>query len=514
MVLFKQKTNSRVSLPEIAAFFCAVLMLACVPLVFRNALFDINRVKVDVVCAVVPLLVVLFLIASVIAGQAPQLCRSLRLPASALLLFLVSCVISSGRQGFEPAVLWGSEGRYCGLVFLVCCICAFFVIAFGAMSGVSVRLISVFAAAAVAFLGVLNALGIDPFGFYTRMLRGQVFLFLSTIGNIDFFGCYLATMLPVAAGMSVFSERLLHRLSGLACSVLILLGITVSRSDSALAALQIAFLTLTVLSGNSFARMSAVLMLWGFSFASIPLLQPLLLNGSFKISYTGLYLALCSDRIAWRLAAILFSGSLFCLWMHRRSFPSPGRKRIGFVSLAALLLILLALLGYIFYFTVIAPDFLLGEFSSFLRFDDQWGTRRGFVYRRSFRALADYELLDCLFGKGLEMTNRILKPYFDQPEMLRYGTFNDAHCQPLQFLLTTGILGAVSLIIFHLSLLRICLRYSRNDDVMCGYVAALCAYVPVALINVTQPILIVVYLSVAALAASRIQYETRKEGPP
>ena len=43
-------------LPALAAFLCAVSMLVVLPLIFRDAFFDINRVKVDWVCAVVPVL--------------------------------------------------------------------------------------------------------------------------------------------------------------------------------------------------------------------------------------------------------------------------------------------------------------------------------------------------------------------------------------------------------------------------------------------------------------------------
>lgn len=153
------------SLPWLISAACAAFMLCVVPLLFHDAFFDINRCKVEAVCRVVPVLVLLMGAAVLLApGEKAGMAHPGRMSRALMLLFLASCVIACARVGFEPATLDGSEGRYCGLVFMLCCGAAFFVISEGEANG---RLTApiVLCAAAVALLGLANALGIDPLGF-------------------------------------------------------------------------------------------------------------------------------------------------------------------------------------------------------------------------------------------------------------------------------------------------------------------------------------------------------------
>lgn len=498
----------------ITAAVCSLFFLVFVPLVFRNGLFDINRIKVDAITAAAPVFALACAFAFAVQKRTPRICRELRMPCAFLFSFLAACVVSSARRGFDQASLLGGEGRLCGLVFLLSCGCAFFVIVLGALEGNRIADAACVAAAVIALLGTLNAVGVDPLGFYANMQKGQWHLFVSTIGNIDFFGCYLALMLPICAACFVHAEGMGRSRLGLILSVCIMTGIAASRSDSALLAIQIGMLAQTVLAGNSYAKMAKSLFLWGISFALLPIVHHMLLNAKFHVPLSGLFPAMCTLRIAHAAAALLFLAAMLCVGASAKRLREPGVKRFAVFSLVLLAVLAAAVIGLMVYFTVISPDSDAGVLASYLRFDDHWGTRRGFVYRRSLRAFADYPLIDCLFGKGVDCARSILEPYFDDPSMLAYGKFNDAHCQPLQYLLTTGIIGCGSLIAFHASLLvRLGRRHSASP-LFSGYFSALAAYIPIALLNVAQPILMAVYMAVCAAASSSIQYFSTREGNP
>ena len=94
--------------------------------------------------------------------------------------------------------------------------------------------------------------------------------------------------------------------------------------------------------------------------------------------------------------------------------------------------------------------------------------------------------------------------------MLALGTFNDAHCQPLQLLLTTGLFGALVFLAFYVSMLRAIFRHAGEDALLTGVLASLAGYGVIMLLQVTQPILISTCLSLCALALSRIHHQ--KEG--
>ncbi|MGN0996096.1 MAG: O-antigen ligase family protein [Candidatus Ventricola sp.] len=498
-------------LPALAAFLCAAAMLVALPLVFRNAFFDINRVKIDWVCGLMPALALFSLVCCLAARQ--------RLPRDAgawgillsAALFLLACVLSAARQGFSEAVLRGSQGRGCGLVFLLSCGAAALAIAAGRLRGHALSWLIGLAGGCVALLGVLNALGIDPLHFYAGIAPGQEKLFLSTIGNLDFFGGYVAMLLPMTAVWFVAAKRWAVRCPALLGTIACEAAIAAAGSDSAFAAAQAGFAVLLTLCGDDWRCMGRALLLWALSFAALLIMQPLLLFSVRRRAYTGLFLALCQRGVAAGACALLVLAAVLCLWLGRRGVRAPGRNRLMVCFFVVGAAMLLAALAAIYRFTVLEPERELGALGDLLRFDDSWGTRRGFVYRRAVRALADYSTADWLLGRGVDCTRAILSPYFDNPDMLRYGVFNDAHCQVLQYLLTIGLPGTLSLIACHVLALHACWRRAAQDPLLTGVCASLGAYTVVALVSVAQPILMATYLSVVAVAVSRMLHLAAQE---
>lgn len=487
-------------------------MLCALPLLFNDAFFDINRFKVNATYDVIPVLAALMLLALLLKGKAALRGlkgRAVLAPLLCMLLFALSCVISCALAGFEKAVLTGEEGRYCGLWFTLCCCAAFFTISLGALSGRGLMPLIALCAAGCALLGVLNAMGIDPLGFYVGIKKGQEQTFMSTIGHFDFFGTFIVLMFALTAGFAVFDKRKPARLYYFVCAAVMAFGASASRTDSSFLSKHLACYMLAALSGGSYASMARALLLWAVGFASLPIMNVLLTYSPYHPAFSGLPLLLCEKHIAIIAAAALAAAAMICVWLERKGARAPGQKRLLIISFILLLLGAVLLISVVAYFTVAAPEIDLGGASSFLRFNDEWGSLRGFVYTRSLRAYSDYSLTEKLFGRGMDLTLRILRPYFDKPEMLVWGVFNDTHCQPLQYLLTCGVLGMLSYIAFYLTMLVLLLRYAGKDPLLCGALCAIMAYGVILLINVTQPILIATYFSISALAVSRVLYLIR-----
>lgn len=501
-------TLIRQKMPGIVASFCTVFMLLAVPLMFHDAFFDINRFKVSAVCHVIPVFALLFAAALLLCGRGGRsalLCERTSWPSLALMaVFLLACVIACAFAGFEDAVLTGSEGRYCGLYFFLCCGAAFFIIALGAGNARLLWGLTVLCAGVVAALGFANAMALDPLGFYERIRQGQQSMFLSTIGHFDFFGTYLTLILPLAGGLYVFDRRPCVRLFGVACAGVMAFGASAARTDSAFLSMHLSCVVLLALSGGSWARLSRSLMLWGLCFLSLPVTKEALSYSAFHPKTGGLLLILCDHHIALLVALALTLTGLLCALPLRRGKTPPRRKATMLAVGAILVVMALLFAGGMLVFTVFAPEMDIGEAASFLRLNDEWGSLRGAVYIRAMRAYADYGLKDKLFGRGLDLTLRILTPYFDDPAILVGGVFNDTHCQPLQLLLTCGLFGSAAFVALYLSLLALLLRHAGDDPLLCGALAALCGYLVTMLFNVTQPILIATYFSVAALAVARI----------
>lgn len=492
-------------LERASALLCALLMLCVLPLLYHDAFFDINRVKVQAVCTAVPPLAMAFLLAHLLQGKKRIEMHGGRAATVCLIWLLAACVIACARTGFAESTITGSAGRFCGLNFTLCCGAAYVIVAYGLQDTRLLTALMMLAAALCGGLGLLNAMGIDPLGFYTRIRPGQEQVFLSTIGNFDFFGTYLVMLLPVSAAQAVFSPRAGLRRFGSVCAAVMMLGAAASRTDCALAGVHLACFLLLALSGARWAQMARALGLWAVAFACQPVVRRLLAVSPYHPEFSGLPRFLADSGLALAAAGLLAGAGIVCALLERRGSRVPGRKRLALAALALLIIAALALGGALVYFTCLDTQTDLGEAAAVLRFSDSWGSWRGFIYTRSLRAYCDYGPADKLFGLGMEQTYDILKPYCEESVTAVIGTYNDPHCQVLQFLLSCGVFGAAAFIALYAALLLTAGRRLGSDAQRIGLFISLTAYALVALLNVTQPILIATYLSLGALAVARIR---------
>ena len=497
------------ALPSVFATLCALFMLCVVPLLYRDAFFDINRVKVDAVIQAVPVFAACAVIAAAFFSVEKPGGPSVRSVYLAVCLFAAACVASCALANFEEAVITGDEGRYCGLQFILCCIAAFFVIGCGRVCFSALIPALMLTSSVCAALGVANAMGVDPLGFYTRIKKGQEQMFLSTIGHFDFFGTFLVMMFPLAGAQFIFGKKRFTQPFGCFCAFVIALGAVASRTDSAFFGLHMACFMLLALSGGSLLRLGRALVLWGLAFSALPIVYAALAYSPFKPGVSGLPKLLYEMHAGEYAALILIAAGLFLIRMHRRAKTAPDRDSFLKLMLALFAVFVLVCLGALLYFSVFDTETPLGVASSFLRFNDHWGSLRGFVYTRALRAYADFDLVHKLFGGGLDLALRLLTPYFDDPSMLQFGVFNDVHCQPLQMLLTCGIFGFISYLALYTAVIRLLFIHAKEDPVLCGILAALFSYGLIMLINVTQPILILTYLSLCAIGIARLRWHPK-----
>lgn len=511
-----QKKRSAV---ERIAQIAAAFMLIALPLLFHDKLFDINRFKVTATRVVVPLIVLAAALALILRrGRLPSrtALRSLRAPLCLALLFTAAIVASCALAGFEHAVLYGDEGRYCGLFFALSCLLAFFLVALFLPKGDVLPVAIAGTAALVGGLGALNLAGIDPLRFYEGMEAGigQETVYLSTIGHLDFFGTYLATMFGLCGGMFVFGKRRsLAALSGV-CAALVELGAACARTESAFFATTLACFALFALSGDSFARMARALLLLGVNLLMAPVALFLSSLSPYYPAFHGLYRLLLIKHIALYAGFALLLLSAAAALASCFGLRAPGRRPLLRVCAWTIGIAVALGVAVIVWFSVFDMR-ELGDLADVLRFDDRWGARRGGVYTRALRAYADFGPKNKLFGAGMELAKRVLDPYFEgDPSLLEYGYYNDAHCQPLQLLITCGPIAAAAYVGLLIVTLWALLRRAGDDPVALGCAAALAAYLPVMLLNVTQPILFATYFSVLALALSRLRADPADADAP
>ena len=517
------RTESRMfilarAVPALIAALAGIFLLSVVPLFFHDGFFDINRAKVSLVLTATPYFAAcmgLFLLLLPKKGEYYD--RFPLLLLCPLLLFLVGCVISCWMKGFEKAVLTGSEGRYGGLYFILSMVVLFVIIALGRGKGTFVLFLFLVSSCLIAILGYANALGADPLGFYKNMRESQIPMFYSTIGHFDFYGTFLLLPAAIAYGIVMRSEHLIARLCAFCAAIVLTLGAYAARTDSVWLGMGMIGFSLIFLSGANYRHLSRALLMIAFMIGLFSVSAYVLRNYStHPLEFSGAYTFMTLRR-GGEVAAVFAILSFLALMLHSHDVKVPGYKRLVIIGLIVFLILAILLTCLVVFATRTNDDKALFGLAPTFRMDDNFGSRRGYIWTRSLRAFMAGSPMEKVFGQGLELTKRITRPFIEsvEEENLGGGTYNDAHSQPIQILLTCGIFGLVMFLLHYLLLFRSLLRHGENDPLLAGIAAAMAAYLVIMAINVTQPILLVIYIGLSAVAVGRIgALRNRREDLP
>lgn len=485
-----------------AAYVSAACFL--IPLVYRNGYFDITQAKA--LCYGV--LTVLFLAAG---GAACLRCRRPGLweekasgAETAMVAFawafLLSCFLSADPAG---AVL-GERNRYQGAAAILLYTGTFFFLSRRADPGKNFVYWLFGGFSVAAGLGVLNHLGADPLGLIAPLSDFDRGRFVSTVGNINFFGGYICLVLPVCLTLLLTAERRRFRWALGLLGILGLWGGMASKSESTVLGL-----------GAALAVLPFLLRDRPESLRRLPLLLPglaLAMQGFRGLAaaaggdgFSALTGLLLRQAVSAALAAL---GVILWLALRRRG-PEALRRLVraygwclGAGLLAAALLVLLAN-------TVVPPE-KLGALERFLVLDEDWGTDRGEVWRFCLDVYGDYPWWRKLLGGGPGVLARAdaLRPVFSDARL------DSAHNEYLHYLLTAGALGLASYVALLACTARDALR--RDGSPLSLALLAGCAgYAAQAAVSIAQPAttpLFFLFLSVLA-ARRRAAAAAQKTAP-
>lgn len=502
---------------DFAALVLAVIVAGVFPLFFRNKFFDINRAKLAllqssaIICAIA--CVVLWLIERVVRKDI----RSIRIPKISLAdvgatLFFASAALSTWLSDYRVQAFTGESGRRSGLLFLLALYLMYLVISRALKMRRGIMGLYFGAGVAAALLGVLNFYMIDPLSFYQNMKETQVIIFMSTIGNINFFGLYLCMVLCVGSALYMKAERIAVRNACALGTFVCFYGTIVSRSDGAVLGVALLFVLLlyyALADAHRLRRAAVLVLLYASALGCVRVVG--VLTGWYGYPFQG---GLCEALVKSPAPMILTAASVVLViaseWMVRRKTTLP-RKALRTALIAVAAAGVVAVMGLVVYFTWVNPQAQAGALTQFLRFDDNWGTYRGFVWTRSLDAYAQLSPLKKLIGTGPDTMRFVLAPYRDSAiEAAANGVFENCHNEYLQYLVTTGALGLGGYVLLTAGAICQAMR-SRHSVEGLSVLLMLCVYVPLAVINVNQPVTVVQFFLAASLA-SCIHNGNAKEG--
>lgn len=341
-------------------------------------------------------------------------------------------------------------------------------------------------------LAIANHWKLDPLGTMKNLIPFDRGRYVSTIGNINFFGAYVCLILPILWGRWCCAEK---KTTGNVLLALVLLGTfgaAASKSEGTILGLGIAMMVMPLLMKRSPESLRRWPLLPVITFAGWQLFSLLtaLAGGD---EFSELMDLLMHPVVC---AVVLAAGLGAWLWGRGKSSDQLLRVRKGygwflFISFTGVVLLLI-LMNTAFR----NSDF--GIISRFLVLDSDWGTDRGKVWNACFDRWMGMPLWQKVFGGGSGCLARMdkLSPVF------KNAILDAAHNEPLHMLLTNGIAGTMLYAVLNISLIRRSIVQGAPETL--ALCAGLIGYLAQSLVNIAQPMTTPLYYIFLAMLAGKL----------
>lgn len=418
--------------------------------------------------------------------------RKLSAPESAFAVFCGVFLLSSLVCPNPLGAILGETNRYQGMLTVMLYLAMYLCVRRG--GGLTALSFSLLVAAYVicALLGILNYFSVDPLGTLSYLSAFDRGRYLSTFGNINFFGSYIVLFLPAFLFLSCKCGERRIRALFLAVTALGCAAAMAARSESVVLGFGAAVLLLPLAlfrTPDALRRMPLALALSLAAMAGMKLL-----NGLFGgPRFSALTEALLSPAALAAASAVLIT--LYAILRRVRDGAFHRIKRLCFFFYAALAA--LVLLSVVLCNTVLRDASLPG-LARYLRFGEHWGTDRGGIWTFCIDTYRDFPLWQKLIGGGPGCILRADASY----GMFADAQLDAAHNEYLHYLLTTGALGLIAYLAVLILTVWESLRCDESD-ISRALLLGAAAYIVQAAVNIAQPATAPLFFAVLAILHSR-----------
>lgn len=430
-----------------------LLMFGIYPLYLRNQLFDTTEAKYLFFTNVTVLTGVIALILNMDNGK-KRIRQNWKKWDLLYVGFLLSGAVSVIASSHPREAFSGEAGRHLGLfLYLVYGIAIVLIVTAEHIS----RVIFVGYGASTVCVGVLamlNHYGIDPLGVYTEMREEQKVAFLSTIGHMDFFSNYMAVAFVFFAVLFIMEKDRKRAVWTAVPMAAAGISIACSPADTGFLAVMLFFGL-----GWAFLRHPMELVRFLLVFAVLfsgyfcmGEIERMFLPGKELDGLGGYLLHTPVTGIAACLAAVVAGGIAY--WYRKRvarcldeefvryekigsNFKKAAMCLLGVLAVTVVFLFLCANSGKL--------DLTGHPFLSYLHFSDEWGSLRGYLWRKTVEYWRASSIGQKLIGVGPDTAVYVYDEILQTAGSPVLGrTYDNAHNLILQLLLTHGLIGMLS----------------------------------------------------------------------
>lgn len=357
-----------------------------------------------------------------------------------ILIFLISMIHS----GYIYETWWGSTGRYMGSFTWLLLFCAYFFLSrFYRFKKVHLFFLSV-SIFLQASWGISDFFWMNLFHFFDLVEDKSLWsTFAGGIGNINGYTSLMISYTGLFAGLYLGEKKWKWSLLFLLMYAYTLLAAFYGMSDNVVFALFVLFLVLPFFCFGKKERLLNCLDLYLAFFLMMKFATFFIpeTGSSYNGGDKGFFLQLGFTTIPFLAIAVLGILRLVITKLKEESIGKVLRP----IYILVLIFILLAVV-FVFYDANVSHHLsFLESYSNYFRFDDNWGSGRGFIWKMGLDYFSHkMPFNQVLLGYGPDgyymLTNDHYKVAISQSP---FSAIDNVHNEYLNFLLTIGILGLI-----------------------------------------------------------------------
>ena len=425
------------------------------------------------------------------------------LPEISIILFFFANLAAFFNAPDKKAAWTGENGRFFGLEIITVIALMFIFLARRCCIKEIHFYIFLIVAAVASFMACLQHFGYDPFLLREKIIGKQKELFISLFGNLNTYGSFLAMAIPGAAAVFIFSKKMINTfLAGFGLFV-IAVGIIPAKSDNVYlgaGAAMMVVLYLAIYYKKTFRFMQSVTI----TFAGLLLMAFMNYKWSGSQKHiNGLAVIIESPKIMLVLFAVSVPAAIITHVIGKKIGDKLQKSDIKKILLIMTFVILA--LGII----VVCEG--VKRKISFFVFDDNWGTFRGYIWRRSVSLFEMATPRQKIFGYGNETIRSLMVSNFNEEMVsITNKTYDNCHNELLQYLVTTGLFGMISYIMLFISGVIYMIRKCDGDCIAIAILAAFIGYAVQGTVYLNQPITSPLYFVLIAAGIGYVRRQTPK----
>lgn len=431
-------------------------MGAVYPLIMHDRYFDITLTKYkafEIGLCIYAVLMVLAVLLDVFDRKDPfamfRRGRNILLTDWFMIGFFISNIVAFILAPDKLAAYTGSDGRRCGLQFMILAVILYICMGRTLVLKKSVLAAFMCVGTFASIVGVFQYIGIDFLEIREGLASSIQDIYISTFGNIDIFASFLCILIPVAIGAGLDNKKIYDRdaiwkfnwtkLSAWAAVYTGSAAVVVTNANLAYAGVGASILIAFLIAAYSgrLREFEELILIVFLGFLSVSIMLGMEPESLAKLDGLSNF-ARNITPIVWTVIAL----ALVCAFVQIAEHIKPGisgrlRGRTPLIVCSVLVTVCVVCL-------VIGGSVKAG---GIFRFDDSWGNYRGYVWKRLIEAYRDFPFVNKIFGYGNETVKDIMVSGYYDEMMSKIGVvYDNAHNEYLQYLVTTGAVGAITYI--------------------------------------------------------------------